>query len=646
MASNDQSQYYNNQAAALAAQVAAQAAQLEFQRMRFQQLELPQFQTMSALDKEKLAFQKATEVWNQAFQEASVTGSYNGVPAAQYLLSASQQTGTFYQPGQLSASQQAQYQTLQQQVSTAQQQLMSLAPGTPEYTTASAALAAARAQLAPLQQILQGTNNAPVQTLAGQNQQFQQGLALAQLTGIVPNSLAPWTPPAPPVASGAGGTGAGGLPTPTAGEMPPEGMSIADWLKARQGGQAGQWTWQPSLGNYAFAPGADGPVIGLPAPAATTPAATTPAGAAGGTPGTPAGGTAGGTPTMAYLQMLASLTGMYNGQPTPEYQQMLAALTGQFNGQPTQAAMEFAKQFGLSEAAVTGMYNGQPTQAAQEFAQQFGLSQAAVTGMYQGSPTQAAKEFAANLALQQQQQENTQANQMLQLAASLRGPRDAFQFAKVLGGTPHGLSDALAAVSGRYTLPGYQGGGAAPEAVSLQNFMGDVYAATPAGGLRTMPTPVITPPGPGEVGIQGAPSYAPVTGQWSTPAPAHTVSPPGAQAPTNAYNYQPTGDGSQTVYPPGISAPVQAGQVSSPAPLSGANLQQIGTQQMAAQPYQLPRPSQWNAEAYANLGAYRQDLLGAQYEAAGWDPQAAIDQFKQSLPTYGGPKTAKIAGIA
>jgi hypothetical protein len=655
---NDQSQYFNNQAAALAAQVAAQAAQLEFQRMRFQQLELPQFQTMSALDKEKLAFQKATEVWNQAFQEASVTGSYNGVPAAQYLLSASQQTGTFYQPGQLSASQQAQYQTLQQQVSTAQQQLMSLTPGTPEYTTASAALAAARAQLAPLQQILQGTNNAPVQTLAGQNQQFQQGLAIAQLTGIVPNSLAPWTPPAPPpVASGS--TGAPGTVDATGTDA---GFYV--WLSSHglQPGDPSLATRIPEfLANYASLPAADhqsylsagaanpqqytfdisawSQVPGLPpmsyAPAAAaTPvhegapggAATTPTGGATAPGTTPAGGAAGGTPTMAYLQMLASLTGMFNGQPTPEYQQMLAALTGQFNGQPTQAALEFAKQFGLSEAAVTGMYNGQPTQAAQEFAQQFGLSQAAVTGMYQGSPTQAAKEFQQNLALQTQQMENSQANQMLQLAASLRGPRNAFQFAQVLGGTPQGLSDVLSAVSGRYNLPGYQGGGAAPEAVSLQSFMGDVYAATPAGG---------------------ASMYNPTAGgQWGTPAPAHTVSPPGAQAPTNGWNYQPTGDGSNTVYPPGISAPVQAGQVSSPAPLSGANLQQIGAQQMAAQPYQLPRPSQWNAEAYNNLGAYRQDLLGAQYEAAGWDPQAAIDQFKQSLPTYGGPKTAKIAGIA
>ena len=150
-----QQDYFNQQAAALAAQVAAQAAQLEFQRQRFQQLELPQFQSMSALDKEKLAFQKAVEVWNQAFQEASVTGSYNGVPAAQYLLSASQMTGQFYQPGQLNPEQQAQYQSLQQQISGTQQQLMTLAPGTPEYNDASTKLAAYRAQLAPLQQILQ-----------------------------------------------------------------------------------------------------------------------------------------------------------------------------------------------------------------------------------------------------------------------------------------------------------------------------------------------------------------------------------------------------------------------------------------------------------------------------------------------------------
>jgi hypothetical protein len=604
----EQSEYFNHQAAALAAQVAAQAAQLEFQRMRFTQLELPQFQNMSALDKEKLAFSKATEVWNQAFQEASVTGSYNGVPAAQFLLSASQVTGVFNQPGQLNADQQAQYQSLQQQISTTQQQLMTLAPGTAEYNTAATNLAAYRAQLAPLQQVLQGTNKPATPTMAGQNQTFQQQMAMAGLTGIVPTGTTPWG------VAPAAEAGAGGLPIPTSGEKPPEGVSVADWLKARQGGQAGQWVWQPEAGNYTFMPGTDGPPM--------VPSAAPPAGAPGaGAPGAATGG----QQTMAYTQMLAALTGMYNGQPTPEYQQMLAALTGQFNGQPTQAAMEFAKQFGLSEAAVTGMYNGQPTQAAQEFAKQFGLSEAAVTGMYQGSPTQAAKEFEANLKLQQQEMENSQANQMLQLAASLRGPRNAFKFAEVLGGTPGGLSDILGSVMGRYNLPSFQGGGAAPEAVSLGNFMQDVQAATPAGGL---------------------PAYVPQTGQWSAPAPAYTVNPPGSQAPTNAFNYQPTGDGSQTVYPPGISAPVQAGQVSSPSPLSGANLQNIGAQAMAQQPYMLPKPSQWNAEAYNNLGTYRQELLGAQYEAAGWDPQAAIDQFKASLPKTSGPKTGKIAGIA
>jgi hypothetical protein len=572
----DQSEYFNHQAAALAAQVAAQAAQLEFQRMRFEQLELPQFQTMSALDKEKLSFQKATEVWNQAFQEASVTGSYGGVPAAQYLLSASQQTGMFHQPGQLNAAQQGQYQTLQQQISTAQQQLMTLAPGSAEHTAASTALATARAQLAPLQQILQGTNQPATPTLAAQNQQFQQQMAIAGLTGIVPAAATPWAPPTP--AAGSPGAPGGDLPTPTSGELPPAGVSIADWLKARQGGQSGQWAWQPASGSYTFMPGADGPPI---VPGATPPAA------APGAPAAPGGG----TQTMAYQQMVASLTGMFNGQATPEYQQMLANLTGVFNGQPTQAAKEFAQQFGLSEAAVTGLYNGQPTQAA--------------------------KEFEANLALQQQEMENSQANQMLQLAASLRGPRNAFQFAKVLGGTPQGLS-------GRYNLPGFQGGGAAPEAVNVQNFMQDVQAATPYGGL---------------------PAYIPQTGQWSSPAPAYTVNPPGAQAPSGSYNYQPTGDGSQTVYPPGISAPVQAAQVSSMAPMPQANLQQIGAQQLATQPYMLPRPSQWNAEAYNNLGAYRQDLLGAQYENAGWDPQAAIDQFKASLPKTSGPAVGKIAGI-
>lgn len=595
MADNSQSQYFNQQAAALAAQVAQAAAQLEFQRMRFTQLELPQFQSMSSLDKEKLAFAKASEVWTQAFQEASVSGSYQGQPAAQYLLSAAQLTGQFYQPGQLNADQQAQYQTLRARISSAQQQLMTLAPGSPEYATLQTQMATDQAAMAPLQAILQGTDKAPTQTLQAQNQAFSQMATMAGLTGIVP--------------AGAAGP-AGEMPPPTSGEMPPPGVSVADWLKARQGGQAGHWVLTPE-GAYTLIPGAG-----------------------------PAPGTA---PTMAYQQMVAQLTGMFNGTPTPEFTQMLAALTGEYNGKPTQQALQFAKQFGLSEAAVSGMYNGQPTQAAKEFAQQFGLSQAAVTGLYNGEPTQAAKEFTQNLAfqreqaatqaaqfqqtfgLQQTEMENTQANQLLQLAASLRGPRSADQFTKVIGGTPGGLSDILASVMGRYNLPGYQGGTAAPEAVSLQNFMGDTLAAA-----------------------HGAPgTYTPTTGQWGGAAavPAYTVNPPGAQAPTNSFNFQPTGDGSHTVYPPGISAPVQAGQISSMTPLSSAHLNQIGAQAMAAQPYVLPAPTQWNAANWNNLGDYRQQRTLSAYEAAGYDANSVLDQFKASLPTTSGPQRAQIAGI-
>src|SRR5262245_16314793 len=136
MPDSPQQTYYNAQAAALAAQVANQAAQLEFQRQRFQQLELPQFQAMTDLDKEKLAFQKATEVWNQAFQEASVSGTYNGLPAAQYLLSTAQLTGQMYQPGQLTPQQQGEYQDLQQKIASTQQLLMTLTPGTAEQARA------------------------------------------------------------------------------------------------------------------------------------------------------------------------------------------------------------------------------------------------------------------------------------------------------------------------------------------------------------------------------------------------------------------------------------------------------------------------------------------------------------------------------
>lgn len=80
-----QDKLVNIQAASLAAQVANWAAQLEFQKERMRLLELPQFQFMSQLEIDRLAFQKAEAEHKRALEEASLTGTYKGQPTMQYL---------------------------------------------------------------------------------------------------------------------------------------------------------------------------------------------------------------------------------------------------------------------------------------------------------------------------------------------------------------------------------------------------------------------------------------------------------------------------------------------------------------------------------------------------------------------------------
>lgn len=487
-----QSNYYNAQAASLAAQVANQAAQLAFQRERFERLELPQFQEMTALEKEKLAFAKATEVWNEAFKEASLTGTYQGKPTAEWLLSSAQLTGQ-----------------------------------------------------------LQGS-----QTLAAQQQSFQQQLGLAGLLGNYQ-----------------------GLPT----------------LEQQQ--------WQAGATGYVSTPS----VLSADEMAEMQRLSEAVSGRlVNGTPQNP-----GDTERLAALRSRMAGTSGAIQTPTLAREQAIAGLTGMYGGAPTEAASEFSRQLALERAKLD--------QAQAQFEQTFGLSEGELTGRYNGQNT-----------LGRDTMENQQANQLLGLAASLRGPRNAFQFAKVLGGTPGGLQDVLGSMAGRYNLPAYQGGTAAPEAVNLQNFVGDVGAAAAGQPGGYNPTP---------------------GGTWAQPAPSYSVNPPGAQAPSNSWNYQPTGDGSQQIYPPGIAAPVQAAQVSSPTPLSAGQLSQLGAQAMAAQPYalptSLPAPSTWNADSFNNLGGYRQDLMLGAYEAKGWDPDAALAQFKAALPDSGGPTSGaiKVAGL-
>lgn len=90
---NSNDNLVNIQAAAQAAQVANLAAQLEFSKERFRLLELPEFQFQSQQAIDAAAWNKAKDQYQIAFQEASLTGTYQGQPTTEWLTQMAQMTG-------------------------------------------------------------------------------------------------------------------------------------------------------------------------------------------------------------------------------------------------------------------------------------------------------------------------------------------------------------------------------------------------------------------------------------------------------------------------------------------------------------------------------------------------------------------------
>jgi hypothetical protein len=188
-------------------------------------------------------------------------------------------------------------------------------------------------------------------------------------------------------------------------------------------------------------------------------------------------------------------------------------------------------QFGLSVAGTTGEYNGQPTQAAKQFAMSLPLSEAALTGVYQGQPT-----------MQAQQQQFNQGLGALQLAASLKGPRDALAQQAVLHGLNEmGLSNAVDAIAGRKELAGFQAPQAKVEPLTLGSLAEDI-SGTGSGGTAAAEQP--------KVSWAGAPTPAPDYSAQSrqaalnvgaTPeqANAYAAAHPGGGAETDARNWLP-----------------------------------------------------------------------------------------------------------
>jgi hypothetical protein len=146
---------------------------------------------------------------------------------------------------------------------------------------------------------------------------------------------------------------------------------------------------------------------------------------------------------------------------TETYQR--AGLTGTFEGQPTFPALtQYAQLFGRWGAPTTG----QQTLAAQQqaWAQAIGAQQ----------------EARAAQALQQQTAQN-----YLGLLANLRGPADWAKYQQVLGATPRGMRDLVAAAMGQYIPGGGATTGVQPTPASLQTLQQQIAAGGGGGAGLT-----------------------------------------------------------------------------------------------------------------------------------------------------------------
>jgi hypothetical protein len=362
-----------------------------------------------------------------------------------------------------------------------------------------------------------------------------------------------------------------------------------------------------------------------------------------------------------------------------------AQLTGYFQGQPTMATRQmWAQTFGGWEQPQAGQTTLDLEQ--QRWAQAAGLAGAFGTWYRPGTQPvpgqttlqQQQQAFAQGLASQQearaaQNQLQQQAQAYLQLLSSLRGPADWAKYQQVLGATPGGMRDLVAAAMGQYLPGGGATTGVQPTPVSLQTMFQDVsgqpWQGTAGAGMPTganwdwwtarVPTvtsatpemQVAGPSGlqPGQMSaIQQAAEARWGQGEWrqwlfedlvnrGTPVeraiaqavngavPESTV-----QEVINASGINATRTGGQS---PQLAQAAAGGQAPGPTtPIFGPT---GATTYPAAQTLGgLPLPNQIAPQTWRNLAPSQQQLLIGAYEAAGWHPQDVLTLFSQSLPRY------------
>lgn len=354
----------------------------------------------------------------------------------------------------------------------------------------------------------------------------------------------------------------------------------------------------------------------------------------------------------------ASMTGLFQGAPTQQAMQYYANTFGDWStpeaGAKTLQAQQQQFQQGVTTAGLTGTYNGQQTQAAQKQAADMAAQAAGFTGQFGGQQTQQAQQQAWQQGFSQQQQNDKNRQDYLQLLSGLRGPADYGQYLKVLGSTPNGLQDLVAAASGQYQ-PGTGSSGQGPVPVSLGSFMnsaatgmGQQYAAgqQPQGGYQ--PGSYVYPQsGPQQAGY-GQPGPA-QTQQWGVQpgeSMQHLAVMPGSTGPQRT-PYQQAQGAQQTVYGQQQQAAQGANPYTQGSP-AGNNMQPAATgtayDQYMQQASNLPPPNQISPQAYNNMTTTQRQMLGGMYEQGGYALPDVADMYKQSLPKYGAsrPQTGAI----
>jgi hypothetical protein len=143
----------------------------------------------------------------------------------------------------------------------------------------------------------------------------------------------------------------------------------------------------------------------------------------------------------------------------------------------------FKWQKTMETAQLTGMYKGEPTWERT-------LQEAGLTGYYNGEATLAREQMQAQTGLG-----------VMNIMAGLRGPRNAFQYLRVLNGMPNGLRDLLGAAGGQFDLPGVGGGD--PNAGTQRMDINALWDDIMGGGMGGFQNSLGMPQGSGSVPAQG-----------------------------------------------------------------------------------------------------------------------------------------------